>query len=82
MRYDASLVRGDARLGEIADVLFEPAKRAFLVVAHEPAITGDVSCQDRCELAFNVLVFHPMASGMLLEPRSQSGLISHGPPNA
>ena len=64
MRYDASLVRGDARLGEIADVLFEPAKRAFLVVAHEPAITGDVSCQDRCELAFNVLVFHPMASGM------------------
>jgi len=80
--HDASVVRGDAGFGEFANMLFEPAKRTFLVAAHEPAITGDVSCQDRCELAFSALVFHPMASGMLSEPRSQSGLISHGPPNA
>ena len=58
---DASLVHGDARLDELAKMLLEPAKRAFLVVAHEPAITGDVSRQDRCELAFGVLVFHRVA---------------------
>src|SRR5262249_52290052 len=64
--HDASLVRGDVRLDEFANMLFEPPKRAFLVLAHESAITGDVSRQDRSELTFSVWLFHPI--GAVISP--------------
>jgi hypothetical protein len=58
---DASAVRGDTRFDELAEMRLEPAKRAFLVEAHESAVADDVSRQDRCEFAFGALVFHRIA---------------------
>ena len=55
---DTSPVRGDVRLDQFAEMRLEPAQRAFLVVAHEPAVADDVSRQDRGELAFGALVLH------------------------
>src|SRR5262249_33314855 len=56
--HDASAVRGDVWLDELAENFLEPAKRAFLIVAHEPAIASDVGRQDCGELAPGMLIFH------------------------
>jgi hypothetical protein len=51
-------VRRDARFDEVAEMGLQSPKRAFFVMAHQPAVTGDVDCQDRCELAFGPVAVH------------------------
>jgi hypothetical protein len=33
-------------------------QRAFLVNAHQPTVAGDVTREDRCKLALNVILDH------------------------
>ena len=55
---DAAAVGGDVRFDELAEMRLEATQRAFLVVAHQPAVADHVGRQDRRELAFGALVFH------------------------
>src|SRR5262249_22295523 len=55
---DAATVSSDQGSDAPAGMRNEPTKRALLVVAHEPAIAGDVKRHDRCNFAFGVLILH------------------------
>src|SRR5262249_21393187 len=77
--HDASLVRGNARLDEFAEMFLEPPKRAFLVAAHEPAIAGDVDRQDCGELALCRLVLHRIRAAMLRVGRAPDRASPSGP---
>lgn len=48
---DASPMLGDARFDQRLEMRVEPVQRPFLVLAHQPAVAGDVGRQDRRELA-------------------------------
>ncbi len=44
---DAAAVVGDCGIDQVAAMRFEPGERAFLVLAHQPAIARDIGCEDR-----------------------------------
>ena len=54
---DAAAVRRDQPVHDHAARL-KPVERANLVMRHQPAVAGNVSGEDRCELSFDGLTGH------------------------
>jgi hypothetical protein len=65
---DAAAMRGDMGLDQLAQMRLEEAQRAFLVMAHQPAVAHHVGRQDGREFALGALVFH-QCPGDTITPR-------------
>jgi hypothetical protein len=50
---------GDLRVDQFLTMGLELAQRAFLVDAHEPAVTGNVACPYRSQSAVYAVFRHP-----------------------
>jgi hypothetical protein len=60
--HDAAVVFAQFRLDQLAAKGLQPGKRALFVIAHEPAVPGDISRQDGCQPSLDAPVSHD-ASG-------------------
>ena len=58
---DAAAVLGDHRVGEFAPDRLEGGKRALLVLAHQPRVSGDIGRQNRRQPALDPLLAHVLA---------------------
>ncbi len=85
---DAALMLGDAGIDQLIAVRLQPRERAFLVLAHQPAVARDIGRQDRRQPALDPLHPHycpprravylaPMPSAD--QPRSGSPLVQTEP---
>jgi hypothetical protein len=63
--YDPAAVLSDFWIDQVLAVRLETSMRAFLIRAHEAAVTGNIGCQDRCEPAVNTIFGHTSPAGLL-----------------
>ena len=59
---DAAGMFGDPGVQEFAAMRLEARERAFLVVADQPAVAGDVRCEDCGQPPLNAILSHGVAS--------------------
>src|SRR5262249_41233766 len=64
---DAAAMLGHFRLEEGAAIHLQVAQRAFLALAHQPRIAGDIGRQDGCQLAL-----HPFPAHRLTGPEREA----------
>ena len=55
---DATLVFGDLRIDELAAMGSQPRQRTGLIMAHQPAISGDIGGEDGRQPALDPLSAH------------------------